>query len=144
MPELTFLAPPVSIGQIWPGQGGIYAGLVRGVDGKPDQHLILAEKQMDGSANWSACVEWANGIEAEGLADFTLPQRAEASILFANLKDRLKQRWHWLAEAEGSSYAWCCSFLNGYQSYDFRSFEGCAVAVRRFDAWILESLPEAA
>ena len=32
--------PP--IGANWPGQGGFYAGVVRGTDGKPDHHLILA------------------------------------------------------------------------------------------------------
>jgi len=30
-----------AIGQFWPGQGGIYAGLMRGHDGNPDYHLIV-------------------------------------------------------------------------------------------------------
>lgn len=37
--ELT--AQPPSIGQPWPGQGGIYAGLMRGENGTPDYHLIV-------------------------------------------------------------------------------------------------------
>ena len=30
------------IGEPWPGQGGVYAGVMRGHGGKPDYHLILA------------------------------------------------------------------------------------------------------
>ncbi|WP_454674868.1 hypothetical protein [Achromobacter pestifer] len=37
-PEST-VAP--SVGQVWPGQGGVYAGIMRGQDGKPDHHLIV-------------------------------------------------------------------------------------------------------
>nr|WP_294864388.1 DUF1566 domain-containing protein [uncultured Pseudogulbenkiania sp.] len=30
------------IGEYWPGQGGVYAGLIRGENGQPDYHLIVA------------------------------------------------------------------------------------------------------
>jgi len=29
------------IGEFWPGQGGIYAGMMRGENGQPDYHLIV-------------------------------------------------------------------------------------------------------
>jgi hypothetical protein len=35
-----FMAVP-RIGAEWPGQGGIYAGIMRGEDGQPDYHLIV-------------------------------------------------------------------------------------------------------
>ena len=35
-----FIAVP-RIGAEWPGQGGIYAGIMRGEDGQPDYHLIV-------------------------------------------------------------------------------------------------------
>lgn len=31
-----------SIGEYWPAQGGVYAGLMRGENGQPDYHLIVA------------------------------------------------------------------------------------------------------
>jgi Protein of unknown function (DUF1566) len=33
---------PPRIGAEWPGQGGIYAGVLRGENGAPDYHLIIA------------------------------------------------------------------------------------------------------
>lgn len=30
-----------AIGEYWPGQGGVYAGVMRGEDGQPDYHLIV-------------------------------------------------------------------------------------------------------
>ena len=41
----TPLTPP-AIGQVWPGQGGIYAGIMRGAPGQPDYHLILSPKDV--------------------------------------------------------------------------------------------------
>jgi hypothetical protein len=35
-----FIAVP-RIGDEWPGQGGVYAGIMRGEDGQPDYHLIV-------------------------------------------------------------------------------------------------------
>ena len=32
------------IGTNWPDQGGFYAGVVRGAEGKPDYHLVLADQ----------------------------------------------------------------------------------------------------
>ena len=36
----TRITPP-RLGETWPGQGGVYAGLVRGDKGAPDFHLIV-------------------------------------------------------------------------------------------------------
>lgn len=33
---------PPRIGEYWPGQGGVYAGLMRGADGQPNYHLVVA------------------------------------------------------------------------------------------------------
>ena len=45
---------PPSLGQYWPGQGGIYAGLMRGEDGHPDYHLIVSPQQ----SNTQHDLEW--------------------------------------------------------------------------------------
>lgn len=37
----AFLATPPALGQYWEGQGGIYAGIMRGENGQPDYHLIV-------------------------------------------------------------------------------------------------------
>lgn len=39
--ELIATSQPPAIGKFWHGQGGIYAGLMRGEDGQPDYHLIV-------------------------------------------------------------------------------------------------------
>ena len=39
--EGDFLTPP-PIGEFWKGQGGIYAGLMRGEGSQPDYHLVIA------------------------------------------------------------------------------------------------------
>ncbi|OVE45612.1 DUF1566 domain-containing protein [Chromobacterium violaceum] len=33
------------IGELWPEQGGVYAGLMRGQSGQPDYHLIVADTE---------------------------------------------------------------------------------------------------
>ena len=113
---------PAAIGAAF--AGGIYAGIIRGVDGGPDQHLVLVEGEgVD--LSWSAAGAWAESVGG------SLPTRAEQALLFANLKDQFKSDWYWSGEQAGPSSAWGQDFLYGYQgSYD-RSYEGRARAVRR-------------
>ncbi len=55
-----------NIGQPWPGQGGINAGLMRGENGKPDYYLIISG---DPSGSHDK-LEWGNyGTEAEGASN---------------------------------------------------------------------------
>lgn len=35
-----------NIGEYWPSQGGVYAGMMRGQDGQPDYHLIVAAGEV--------------------------------------------------------------------------------------------------
>lgn len=44
------LTPP-ALGELWKGQGGIYAGLVRGSNNQPDHHLIVAPPGSIGHLN---------------------------------------------------------------------------------------------
>ena len=135
MSARTFIAPPVAIGEAWPGAGGVYAGLVRGTDGKPDRHLILAAARPENDLAWKKACDWASAVEADGHSDFTLPNRRESALLFANLKDLFEARWHWTLEQYDRSYAWYQTFDLGFQSTSHKSYEGRAVAVRSFDAW---------
>ncbi len=65
--EGGFLTPP-PIGEFWKGQGGIYAGLMRGEGSQPDYHLVVAvgdQTEVEqitwgaaGQAEPGACSEW--------------------------------------------------------------------------------------
>lgn len=132
MTDATIIkAPP--IGQHWPEQGGIYAGLVRGTDGQPDHHLILATVKLDTGLAWQPAIDWAATVEVDGHKDFMLPTRRESAVLFANLQDQFEPRWHWTSEQYSRDDAWVQYFDDGYQiDYD-ESYEGRARAVRRFN-----------
>lgn len=120
------------IGQPWPGQGGIYAGTVRGDEGQPDYHLILAEPERE-KINWNDAMAWAKKLEADGHSDLTLPTRREQAILFGNIKDRFAEAWYWSGEqhASTSDSAWCQYFTGGYQDYGHKDNDFRARAVRR-------------
>ncbi len=104
--------------------GGIYAGIIRGVDGAPDQHLVLLFGQAE-DVSWSDACDWAKS------AGGALPTRAEQALLFANLKDQFEPRWYWSSEQAGPSGAWGQGFDDGFQYDYYRSYEGRARAVRR-------------
>jgi len=124
-----------AIGQPWPGQGGVYAGLARGEDGQPDAHLILAPIVPPSRLAWQPALEWAKGIEHEGHADFHVPTRTESALLYANLRDQLDQdSWHWTSTQYSDLSAFNQYFDYGYQlNYD-EEFEARVRAVRRFAA----------
>jgi hypothetical protein len=73
---------PQAIGQPWPGQGGIYAGLMRGEKGQPDYHLIVPTDP----AGYNASVTWGErGVDVplacssfDGLANTTVLCEAES------------------------------------------------------------------
>lgn len=124
---------PPAIGSHWPGQGGIYAGLVRGRDGQPDAHLIVATARPAARLAWKLAIEWARGVQADGHTDFTLPTRFESAVLFGNVGELFEPNWYWTRteyEHDGS-YAWFQYFDYGSQFYYHKSCEGRAVAVRR-------------
>src|SRR5438094_817365 len=83
------LTEPVSSNGITPigseFQGGIYAGIARGVDGAADYHLVLPPDAKE-DINWDDAMKWAEGIGGD------LPTRSEQALLFANLKDQFEER----------------------------------------------------
>ena len=133
-----FIGTAPAIGEIWEGQGGIYAGLSRGVDGEPDAHLILctlAPKRMA----WADAQQWAEGLIAGDhgeLNDFHVPTRFESALLYANLRDLMEtEGWYWTSTQNSDAvYAWCQYFYYGYQLTGYKSYEGRVRAVRRFIA----------
>lgn len=120
------------LGAEWPGQGGQFAGLVRGTDGAPDYLLILGP-EYEGELPWQQAMEWATGIEVEGHNDYTLPTRSEQAIAFGNRRDQFQRGWYWSCEqhAEYADYAWMQGFNYGGQDSNRKDIEWRARAVRR-------------
>ncbi|MGK5080492.1 hypothetical protein [Janthinobacterium sp. HLX7-2] len=116
------LPTPGAIGSAF--GGGTYAGISRGIDGAPDEHLVLLDGEAE-AVTWDAAVAWATAKGA------SLPTRAEQRLLMANLPDQFKPDWYWSGEQAGPSTAWLQYFGNGTQDYNYRSYEGRARAVRR-------------
>ena len=88
---------PAAIGAAF--AGGIYAGIMRGVDGAPDEHLVLLPGAAE-DVGWEAADEWAKAQGGE------LPTRREQRLLFINLKDQFEEDWYWSSEQAGPSDAW--------------------------------------
>jgi len=102
--------------------GGIFAGLTTRKDGTHCAVVLLPDQGTD--LTWKKACNWAQKLEAE------LPSRPVAALLFANVKDQLRPKWHWTSEGYDASFAWGCNFNYGAQFSYHKSYEGAAVAVR--------------
>lgn len=124
------LSAPPRIGAEW--AGGVYAGLVRGMDGAPDYHLI-AGPEHDSAIDWNAAMKWAPTVKVTQYADYTLPYRREQAILFGNVPDLFKKEVYWSCEEleSGSDYAWVQHFDDGGQFLWRKDVNRRARAVRR-------------
>jgi hypothetical protein len=130
-----FIRPRVAIpriDEVWPDQGGIYAGVVAGRDGAPDYHLIAGPENED-TLDHAAASKWAAGLTVDGHSDFALPFRKEQAILFGNAAQLFKPEWYWSCEQRASSSrnAWDQSFDDGSQNGWHEGSSIRARAVRR-------------
>lgn len=119
------------IGAIWPGQGGIFTGLARGRDGRPD-YLLITGPKID-AMPWQQAVDAASAIEAEGHKDFSLPFRHEQALQFANVPGEFEKEWYFSGEDHATSPRFVCThnFDNGSQGCDHKSALYRARTVRR-------------
>lgn len=119
-----------TIGDYWPGQGGIFAGLMRGRDGGKDYALILGPAFEEGT--FKELNQKAAEATQEGHSDYRLPYRNEQSLLYANLKDQFKPTWYWSCERRpgGEDFAYAQDFFDGDQSYWDVDYNYLGVAVR--------------
>lgn len=116
------------IGEIWPDQGGIYAGVSRGEDSAPDAHIVFLDAIPDEELNWEDAVKWAEGL-GNGAR---LPTRFESALLYANVRDKIETNsWYWTGTQYSDGYAFLQYFYDGYQDSNGKSYEGRARAVRR-------------
>lgn len=85
---VTSFAPP-AIGQHWHGQGGVYAGLVRGVDAQPDYHLIVPT-DPDGQLDE---IEWGSQGKNEPAATSDRDGLANTRALFDSEHEHPAAQW---------------------------------------------------
>jgi len=104
--------------------GGTFAGILTQQDGTHVAVVLLTD--------WSEGLTWKKALTWAKKQGGGLPTRPVAALLYANLKPKLQPRWHWTSEEDVASYAWSCYFNDGSQYDNHKSYEGCAVAVRRF------------
>ena len=122
------------IGDRWPDQGGIYAGVMRGRDGAPDYHLLVGDAvETLKPIPWDRAMAAVKDMECDGHKDYTLPFRAEQALQFANVPEMFESEWYWSCEqrAATSDCAWVQDFGDGLQGGYRKSGYGRARAVRR-------------
>jgi hypothetical protein len=120
------------IGEHWIGQGGIYAGVARGLEGAPDYHLILSTEVPANDFEWQAALDHAKTISADGHSDFSVPTRFESALLYANLQDSMvTDYWHWTSTQYSETNAWVQYFGDGHQSSGSKAVERRCRFVRR-------------
>ncbi|KWF29884.1 DUF1566 domain-containing protein [Burkholderia pseudomultivorans] len=103
------------------------AGQILLEDGSLSHYLILLPGEAE-DLDWESAKAWAAEREGE------LPTRREQSLLFANLKGEFEPTWYWSSERHesNSGWAWCQTFLSGYQDRSAQYGRCRARAVRRF------------
>jgi hypothetical protein len=125
---------PPKIGDYWPGQGGIYAGMARGRDGEADYPLVLSTEAPGRDFNWQEALDHAKTITAEGRSDFTVPTRFESALLYANLQDQFDTDYsYWTSTQFSEGNAWNQYFYNGSQSTTGKDYERRCRFVRRLN-----------
>lgn len=146
-----------AIGDVWPGQGGIYAGFMPARGSAEGYHMILgddigehewspygdespATSLTDGRANTQALVESgaaypaaiaAHEHQADGHADFYLPAPAELYEIWLNLNGKIRG-WAWSSAQRSAYSAFNVHFEGGFQDSLGKSFELVVRPLRRF------------
>ena len=158
MTEALQLVAP-RLGTYWEGQGGIYVGVMPGIDGGRDYHLIAsvdegvdlewgpsgkriegADSKRDGSANTLALLgsgyphpaaAWASKYTKDGHTDFYLPAQRELNLCYATCAEKFEKDLYWSSTQHSAAWAWCQYFSNGGQISHRQDFRLRARAVRR-------------
>ena len=125
---------PPNIGQHWPEQNGIYAGIARGFDGQPDGHIVLLDDIPENKMNWKDAMAWAAGL-GNGAK---LPDRFEALLIGANIHDKISpQGYYWSASEYSTTYSWNQHWDSGFPGYQNSNGKSNAYYVRAVRRLIL-------
>ena len=149
-----------ALGAYWPGEGGVNAGLMRGIDGGRDYYLIVptgddlgelkfggygeeidgAGSASDGLANTQALVASEQKhpaalacvkFSADGKEDFYLPARRELQLAEANVPEVFSKGWHWSSSQRSANLAFIQGFGGGSQHDHGKYYEFRVRPVRR-------------
>ena len=149
------LTPP-AVGEVWTGQGGIYAGIVPARNGAEAYHLVIGEELgrfewgpyeveapatslTDGLANTLALIEASDDYpaakaaaahQADGHSDFYLPAAAELYEAWLNLGDKA-WGWVWSSSQRSADTAFTMGFVDGTQASSDEFYELRVRPVRR-------------
>jgi hypothetical protein len=148
------------VGEYWPGQGGIYAGIMPDCEGRSPYHLVLSADEAenvawgpyrrdDAGANsdsngWRntdaltscnhdhAAARWAADYRKDGHRDFHLPAKRELEMLAHTVPDQFSRAaWYWSSTQHTDTSAWGRNFNGNPLGDMFKHFVGRARAVRR-------------
>lgn len=150
-----------ALGEYWPGEGGHYAGVIRGENGQPDYHLIVpAAPAAEFKAKWGGCEHETPGAQShgngmantkalladsenhpaataaakftdDGHTDFYLPARRELQVAEANVPELFSKAYHWSSTQSSAYGAYFMDFGGGWQHYSYKDFERLVRPVRR-------------
>lgn len=148
------------IGDRWIGQGGYYVGVIRGRDGLPSHHVVVAPPDSDGAdlewggrgtdipdarSGWNGrantvalinssgphpAAKHAAGYSCEGHNDYHLGSHAEMGIAWANAPELFEKAWYWTSSQYSADVAWDQSFGDGLQGNVGKYSEGRVRPVR--------------
>ncbi|WP_095067867.1 DUF1566 domain-containing protein [Pseudomonas sp. Irchel 3A18] len=150
------LTPP-AIGQIWPGQGGIYGGIRQYPEGLchviyaandvPGRHAfgdygvkVDAESRTDGRANTKALLAnegvhhaaiAAASYTADDHKDFYLPAVGELNQGWQYAPESFAKDWYWSSSQRSANHAFLLHFEDGIQFIYVKHGECFVRPVRR-------------
>lgn len=149
-----------AIGDYWPDEGGLYAGIMPDYVGNRPYHLIVsvdeavgvawggysraeetARSEGDGEANTRVlarcphthpAVRWAMLYSKDGHDDFHLPARRELDVAMTMMPERFTASdWYWSSTDNSPERAWGRTLNVPSLTDMYKAFEGRARAVRR-------------
>ena len=85
------------IGETWCGQGGVYAGLVRGENGQPDYHLVVSAADVGQASE----IEWGSAGETEAGAQHEWDGLANTEALINSEHQHPAAEWAAALDIEG-------------------------------------------
>ncbi len=154
----TFSSP--HIGEAWPGQGGVFAGIIGGKPGEPLRALIIAtdlaghpekeefgtygekvegaDSKDNGMANTIAFAAAGSDIckkilalDIEGHRDWFMPSTNESKILSINVPHLLNpEGWYWTSTQHDAYNVYVQDFEFGGSRFSSKAYKRRAVAVR--------------
>lgn len=136
----TSSTPP--IGELWPGMGGYYVGILPAIGDRPAQHMIASTQEApalkwgpyievagaasrhDGRANTTALMAaggkefpaawWCDDLQVGPLDDFHLPSQAELFLASLHAPQLFqKEGWYWSSTQSSRGLAFVQDFELG-------------------------------